>query len=125
MLNLFRSAKDLPPSMVPSFNASVMSTLSSRVSKLFGDVMPTSFGSTPPKSRVHSPDGRPSAGQTPNGFELSGHNQMLQGSRAERRWVGITQKWSARFVADTAFVKVCSSQSTWHSRLPAGIRGKH
>lgn len=81
-----RSAKDLPPSTVPSFNASVMSNISTRFSKLFGDIMPRSFGSTPPLSRAQSPDGIPAAGRAPSsGFELSGHNQVLQGSRAERR----------------------------------------
>ncbi|KAF8508209.1 DDHD domain-containing protein [Gautieria morchelliformis] len=84
-----KSAKDLPPSTIPSFNASVMSGISTRFSKFLGDVMPSSFGSTPPMSRTHSPDGRPAAGRVPSGFELSGHNHILQGSRAERRFAAL------------------------------------
>ncbi|KAF8575448.1 hypothetical protein K439DRAFT_1641371 [Ramaria rubella] len=84
-----KAAKDLPPSTVPSFNASVITTISNRFTKLFADVMPRSFGSSSSLSRTHSRDSRPALGHTPSTFELSGHNQVLQGSRAERRFAAL------------------------------------
>lgn len=74
----------MPPSILPTFNASVISGLSNRFARILGDVMPRSFVSSPPKSRMNSPV-RPTAKTVPSTFELQGHNETLQGSRAERR----------------------------------------
>ncbi|KIJ54720.1 hypothetical protein M422DRAFT_41955 [Sphaerobolus stellatus SS14] len=95
------AAKNLPPSTVPSFNASVMSGLSQRVTRMFEDVMPRSFGSSPPLSRAGSPTRRPAPGRSvPSTFELSGPTgttQALEGSRAERRFAALNPHGTVDF----------------------------
>lgn len=111
----YRKARTLPPSVIPTFNASFMSSMSQRVSRLFNDVMPRSFTSSPPKSadpRGRSPEGRPIVEPTPTSFELGGHQEALQGSRAERRFV------PGRFILRLAKIyrgpKICCFKSPWH-----------
>jgi len=83
-----QTAKNLPPSIVPSITSSVMSGISHHFSRIWEDVMPRSFVPSPPRSRTDSPS-RPDVGKSPTTLELQGHNEVLQGSRAERRFMAL------------------------------------
>ncbi|GJJ15605.1 hypothetical protein Clacol_009883 [Clathrus columnatus] len=90
------AAKNMPPSILPTFNESVISGLSNRFSRILEDVMPRSFAPSSPRSRMNSPV-RPGAKTVPSTFELQGHNESLQGSRAERRFSALNPHGTVDF----------------------------
>ncbi|KAF8516819.1 DDHD domain-containing protein, partial [Hysterangium stoloniferum] len=92
-----QTAKNKPPSIVPSFTPSVMSDISHHFSRIWEDVMPRSFVPSPAGSRTDCLS-RPGAAKSPTTFELKGHNEVLEGSRAEPQPL-ISRCFTLRFAA--------------------------
>ncbi|TDL17868.1 hypothetical protein BD410DRAFT_753898 [Rickenella mellea] len=89
-----KKAKELPPSPIKSVNAAFMSTISTRVSKMFEGLPLPPFASSP---RNGSPSRPGPVGRTESRYELGGGTE-LTGTKSERRFAALNPHGTLDFV---------------------------
>ncbi|KAL5524599.1 hypothetical protein ACEPAF_9739 [Sanghuangporus sanghuang] len=86
-----RKARELPPSVIKTVTTPMFTSFSTRVSRLFEGVVPSSSRSRSP-SRPRMPP------NSPSGFELGGATDVSEASKEERRFMALNPHGTLDFV---------------------------